>query len=179
MIAFFLTYISAVSGGGRFAFFNHLAGIKQNAFKSVITRILLGISPDHLKTPKAYAATRRSQALEILQSSTITDEIPCPDEAEFREHPLQLSLSGLFCETNLVYSLEEYAEHLQLTKAIAAEHANYSAVRARDNAFANIQILMHENSFVMISKNTAPTVHFVIRHPVLRNAIENLEFPVL
>ena len=55
MIAFFLTYISAVSGGGRFAFFNHLAGIKQNAFESVITRILLGISPDHLKTPKAYA----------------------------------------------------------------------------------------------------------------------------
>ena len=127
----------------------------------------------------AYAATRRSQALEILQSSTITDEIPCPDEAEFREHPLQLALSGLFCETNLVYTLEEYAEHLQLTKAFATEHANYSAVRARDNAFANIQILVYENSFVMISKNTAPTVHFVIRHPVLRNALENLEFPVL
>ena len=137
------------------------------------------VSAEQMQKILTYAATRRSQVLEILQNNTLTDEIPCPNEAEFREHPLSLSLSGLFCETNLVYTLEEYAEHLQLTKAFAAEHANYSAVRARDNAFANIQILMHENSFVMISKNTAPTIHFVIRHPVLRNAIENLEFPVL
>ena len=119
------------------------------------------------------------QVLEILQNNTLTDEIPCPNEAEFREHPLSLSLSGLFCETNFAYTFEEYTEHLQLTKAFAAEHASYSAVQARDNAFVNIQILMHENDFVMISKNTAPTIHFVIRHPVLRNALENLEFPVL
>ena len=137
------------------------------------------VSAEQMQKILTYAATRRSQVLEILQNNTLTDEIPCPNETEFREHPLSLSLSGLFCETNFAYTFEEYTEHLQLTKAFAAEHASYSAVQARDNAFVNIQILMHENDFVMISKNTAPTIHFVIRHPVLRNAIENLEFPVL
>lgn len=137
------------------------------------------VSAEQMQKILTYAATRRSQVLEILQNNTLTDEIPCPNEAEFREHPLSLSLSGLFCETNFAYTFEEYTEHLQLTKAFAAEHASYSAVQARDNAFVNIQILMHENDFVMISKNTAPTIHFVIRHPVLRNALENLEFPVL
>lgn len=30
----------------------------------------------------------------------------------------------------------------------------------------------------MISKNRAPAIHFVIRHPILRGAIEQLYFPV-
>ena len=50
--------------------------------------------------------------------------------------------------------------------------------KTKENVFTNIQITMHENEFVMISKNKAPTIHFVIRHPILRRAIERPEFPV-
>lgn len=126
-----------------------------------------------------YAAMRRKQILEILKDNFVADEIPVLNENDFKEHPLSLSLSLMFCDTDYEYTFDEYAKHLQLTKKFAEENRNYSAVRARENAFANIQITMHENEYVMISKNKAPTIHFVIRHSTLRKAIENLEFPVL
>ncbi|MBU5450258.1 hypothetical protein [Acetivibrio sp. MSJd-27] len=125
-----------------------------------------------------YAAMRREQTLEILKNNPISDEIPYPDENDFRKHPLSLSLSLMFCDTNYEYTFEEYTEHLELTKEFAKENKNYSAVQTRENAFTNIQITTHENEYVMISKNKAPTIHFVVRHPILREAIENLEFPV-
>ena len=51
--------------------------------------------------------------------------------------------------------------------------------QTKDNAFRNIQITMHEGEYVMISKNKSPTIHFVIRHPILKDAIEHLMFPVV
>ena len=38
--------------------------------------------------------------------------------------------------------------------------------------FNNIQILILEKHWVMISKNKSPSIHFTIHHPKLRNAIE-------
>ena len=126
-----------------------------------------------------YAATRREQIFEILKSNSVSDEIPYIDEDTFSEHPQSLSLSLMFCDKNYEYTYREYKEHLLLTKKFAEKNKNYSVTQTKENAFTNIQITIHENKFVMVSKNKAPTIHFVIRHPTLRKAIENLEFPVL
>ena len=126
-----------------------------------------------------YAATRREQMLEILKNNSVSDEIPCLDEKSFNEHPLSLSLSLMFSDKNFDYTYAEYSEHLRLTEKFATENKHYSVSQTKENAFVNIQITMHENEYVMISKNKAPTIHFVLRHPVLREAIEHLEFPVI
>lgn len=126
-----------------------------------------------------YAATRREQIIEILKNNSVSDEIPRLSEEAFKDNPQTLSLSLMFCDENFEYTYDEYIEHLRLTKEFAKKNKNYSVTQTKENAFANIQITMHENEFVMISKNSAPTVHFVIRHPILRKAIENLEFPLL
>lgn len=126
-----------------------------------------------------YAATHREQIFEILKNNSVSDEIPRLSKEEFNDNPQALSLSLMFCNENLEYTYNEYAEHLRLTKEFAEKNKNYSVTRTKENVFANIQITMHENEYVMISKNKAPTVHFVIRHPTLRKAIENLEFPML
>ena len=126
-----------------------------------------------------YAATRREQIIEILKNNSVSDEIPRLSEEAFKDNPQSLSLSLMFCDGNFEYTYDEYIEHLRLTKEFAKKNKNYSVTQTKENAFANIQITMHENEFVMISKNSAPTVHFVIRHPILRKAIENLEFPIL
>lgn len=126
-----------------------------------------------------YAATRREQIFEILKNNSVSDEIPRLSKEEFNDNPQTLSLSLMFCNENFEYTYGEYIEHLRLTKEFAKKNKNYSITQTKENAFANIQITMHENEFVMISKNKAPTVHFVIRHPILRKAIENLEFPML
>ena len=126
-----------------------------------------------------YAATRREQIIEILKNNSVSDEIPRLSEEAFKDNPQSLSLSLMFCDENFEYTYDEYIEHLRLTKEFAKKNKNYSVTQTKENAFVNIQITMHENEFVMISKNSAPTVHFVIRHPILRKAIENLEFPIL
>ena len=125
-----------------------------------------------------YAKSCREQTLEILKNNSVTDETPYMTEGKFAEQPPALSLSLMFCDRNFEYSYDEYARHLRLTKAFAEKHKNYSVMQTKENVFTNIQITMHENEFVMISKNKAPTIHFVIRHPILRRAIERPEFPV-
>ena len=42
-----------------------------------------------------------------------------------------------------------------------------------------IQILILEKNWVMISKNKCPSIHFVIHHPKLQNAIENFIPPIV
>ena len=137
------------------------------------------ISDDKKQKILDYAATRREQLLEILKNNSVSDEIPRLSEDAFSENPQALSLSLMFCDEDFEYTYDEYTEHLRLTKEFAKKNKNYSITQTKENAFANIQITMHENEFVMISKNKAPTIHFVIRHPILRKAIENLEFPML
>ena len=126
-----------------------------------------------------YAEERKKQMLEILKNNSVSDEIPCLSEEKFKKQPLSLSLSLMFCGKIFEYTYEEYSEHLKLTKEFAEKTKNYAAVPTRENAFANIQITIHENEYVLISKNKAPTIHFVIRHPILREAIEHLDFPVV
>ena len=98
---------------------------------------------------------------------------------EFSVAPLTLDLSGVFYEADVFYSYEEYLSHLKETDAFAAAHPNYTLKKSCAHAFRNLQILIHEEQWVMVSKGKAPAIHFVIRHPKLRSAIENFIPPVV
>lgn len=137
------------------------------------------VSEDKKRKIFDYAAAYREQILEILKNNSVSDEIPRLREETFKNNPQTLSLSLMFCDENFEYTYDEYTEHLRLTKEFAEKNKNYTVLQKKENLFANIQITMHENEYVMISKNKAPTIHFVLRHPILREAIENLEFPIL
>lgn len=126
-----------------------------------------------------YAALRKEQILKILENNSVSDEIPYLDKNTFNTHPQALSLSLMFCNENYEYTYDEYTEHMRLTKEFERENKNYSITQTKKNAFSNIQITIHENECVMISKNKTPTIHFVLRHPILREAIENLDFPII
>ena len=62
---------------------------------------------------------------------------------------------------------------LNLTKDYGKNNKNYKLNINNNNTFRNIQILICEKNWVMISKANSPSIHFVIYHPKLRNAIEN------
>ena len=125
-----------------------------------------------------YMAAQKERVFEILKNNSVIDEIPYLNKDTFSEYPLCLSLSFMFYDKNLEYTFEEYLEHLRLTREFADNNKNYSIMQTKGNTFSNIQITIHENEYVIISKNKAPTIHFVLRHPTLRTAIENLEFPI-
>lgn len=76
-------------------------------------------------------------------------------------------------------SFQIYSRLKNLTKKYEKNNKNYKLSINNNNTFKNIQILICENNWVMISKANSPSIHFVIHHPKLRNAIENFIPPVV
>lgn len=150
--------------------------ISDGLLESILIRH--GVDAEQREAVKKYAAAQRGRVLTILAFETIEDEIPALTTEEFRENPPVLQLSGVFCETDISYSEEEYAAHLKETDAFAALNPNYTVKQSSTHTFRNLQILIHEGQWAMVSKGKAPAIHFVIRHPKLRSAIENFIPPV-
>lgn len=114
-----------------------------------------------------------------LQTDIFEDEIVEISKEEFIKSPLSLFLADSFFETEIYYTYEDYLEHLKLTKEYSENNTNYKLTFNNHYIFKNIQILILEEHWVMISKNKSPSIHFVIHHPKLRNAIENFIPPVV
>ena len=113
-----------------------------------------------------YADTQRRMAQDILAHSTIHDELSVPTKEEFEHYPVALSLSGMFYETDITYTWEEFQQHLAQTRAYANDCAHYDFSETSSHAFRNLQIYMHEGKWAMISKNKAPAI-------ILSSTIQN------
>lgn len=121
---------------------------------------------------KEYAKTQRQRMKIILENERIEDEIPDFVQENFTKNPPMLELSGVFCEEDIPYNEEEYTAHLKESMAFAEQNPNYTLKCSTAHAFNNLKIIIHEGQWVMVSKGKAPAIHFVIRHPKLRSAIE-------
>ena len=66
-----------------------------------------------------------------------------------------------------------------MTEKYEKNNKNYKLSINNNNTFKNIQVLICEKNLVMISKANSPSIHFVIHHPKLRNAIENFIPPIV
>jgi len=115
---------------------------------------------------------------ELLQNRTVSAEIMSCSMDEFAEYPVHLDISGAYIEKAVLYSYDEYQEHLKQLKTFAEAHANYSYRLTEDLAFRNIQMHILSGQQILISKNTAPAIHFVIQHPTLVHALENFSVPI-
>lgn len=149
--------------------------------EQMLTQILegKGLSKEVREQVLAHAARQRERMERILERDTVTDEIPVLPEAVFAQQPVTLPLSEMFCERDIPYTYGEYREHLEQTKAYGEEHPNYTAVLGGAHTFRNIQIAIHEGKWVVISRNKAPAIHFVVLHPKLLSAIESFIPPVV
>ena len=117
-----------------------------------------------------YVSFQRKLFDSMPENSTVTIELPDLDQEEFATYPLSLSLSGLFYETAVFYFYEEYREHLRQT--LEQKNKNISVKLRQSQPFRNIQIIVHSDGWAMVSKSNAPSIHFVMRHPKLVDAIE-------
>lgn len=137
------------------------------------------VSGEQVKKILNYADTLRHLNEHILQRNRITDEITLPEQEEFAQYPVNLSLSGMFCETDISYTWEEYQEHLEQMRMYEQAHENYILKETKAQTFRNLQIQIHEGKWAMVSKGKAPAIHFVIYHSRLREAIEQFVPPVV
>ena len=109
----------------------------------------------------------------ILKKNKVFDYIYVIKEDEFISDTPSLLLNNLFIDKTINYTYKEYIEHLKLTNEYAKNNKNYNILTEEDKTFKNITITILKNNHVIISKNSNPTIHFVIRHPKLVAAIES------
>ena len=109
----------------------------------------------------------------ILTKNKVFDYIYVIKEDEFISDTPSLLLNNLFIDKTINYTYKEYIEHLKLTNEYAKNNKNYNVLTEKDKTFKNITITILKNNHVIISKNSNPTIHFVIRHPKLVAAIES------
>ena len=109
----------------------------------------------------------------ILKKNKVFDYIYVIKENEFISDTPSISLNNLFIDKIINYTYKEYIEHLKLTNEYAKNNNNYNILTEKDKTFKNITITILKNNHVIISKNSNPTIHFVIRHPKLVAAIES------
>lgn len=79
----------------------------------------------------------------------------------------------MFYTKEISYPYEEYIKHLEQTKTYTKKNNNYQLNYNNNITFSNITITITNNYYVTISKNINPTIHFVIKHPKLIEAIKN------
>ena len=109
----------------------------------------------------------------IIKNNIVKDYIYIIKENEFENDTPHLLLNNLFYDKKINYTYNEYMEHLKLTKAYAKNENNYEINYIKEKTFKNITISSLKNNYVVISKSSNPTIHFVIKHPKLIESIEN------
>lgn len=137
------------------------------------------VSQSDCKKIKSFAALQRQAVAAVLAANRLVDEVPLVSKQNFESEIRKLPLSGAFYEKDVLYDYEDYAEHLRQTLDFEAAHPNYSLLQTEENAFCNLQIIMNLGHWAMVSKEKSPAIHFVIRHPKLRGAIEKFSPPIV
>ena len=137
------------------------------------------ISNEDIKKIQESVKVFKNMAIDATANNLLEDEISKFSKEEFEKSPLSLFLADSFYDKKIYYTYEEYLEHLDLTKKYERNNKNYKLSINNNNTFKNIQVLICEKNWVMISKANSPSIHFVIHHPKLRNAIENFIPPIV
>lgn len=128
---------------------------------------------------RQYVMSQRELADKIMLHSLMTEEIPVLTREEFEKFPIVLPLSGMFYEKDILYSWEDYQKHLYLIQNYQKQHPNCRIIENPGSPFRNIQICIREGKWVIVSKNKTPVIHFLIRHPKMRHAFENMTIPIV
>ena len=137
------------------------------------------VSAENIKAIQESVKFQKEIFKNTIEQNVIEDEISILSKEEFGKAKPFLFLADIFYDKKIYYTYEDYLEHINLTKKYEKENKNYKLSINNNNAFKNIQILVCEKNWVMISKANSPSIHFVIHHPKLRNAIENFIPPVV
>ena len=109
----------------------------------------------------------------IFKKNKVKDYIYIIKENEFKNDTPSLSLNNIFIDKKINYTYKEYMEHLKQTNEYSKKVNNYEINYIDNKTFKNITITFIKNHYVIISKTSNPTIHFVIKHPKLVDAIEN------
>ena len=126
----------------------------------------------------ARAAQLARVESELARGETVVT-ISRVDEGNLSAASAHLALGEAFCTHSVPYGAQTYRKHIEQTEAFAAAHPTWHLAWGPDLGFRNIQITVRPDGWVLVSKNTSPAVHFVLRHKKMVEAFEHFEMPVV
>lgn len=136
------------------------------------------VSADDKTTIIEYYRRDRECLETVLKHSIVEDEVSEICEEEYGKYPPVLPIAECFLEKDIHLTYEEYLACIKAGREYAKANENYQFNLTKIKVFHNIQITCFEGKWCMISKNRAPAIHFVIHHPKLRYALENMVLPI-
>ena len=136
------------------------------------------VSADDKTTIIEYYRRDRECLETVLKHSIVEDEVSEILEEEYGKYPPVLPIAECFLEKDIHLTYEEYLACIKAGRDYAKANENYQFNLTKIKGFHNIQITCFEGKWCMISKNRAPAIHFVIHHPKLRYALENMVLPI-
>ena len=115
-----------------------------------------------------YKHEEQKNMNEILKDNIINDIITKLNKDEV----VNLSLENIF-SNDIKYTYNDYLKHYEQTIKYQEKNSNYKVTIANNKPFNNITIIILENNYVILTKSKNPTIHFVIKHEKLVDAISN------
>ena len=115
-----------------------------------------------------YKHEEQKNMNEILKDNIINDIITKLNKDEV----VNLSLENIF-SNDIKYTYNDYLKHYEQTIKYHEKNSNYKVTIANNKPFNNITIIILENNYVILTKSKNPTIHFVIKHEKLVDAISN------
>lgn len=149
--------------------------------KELLIKILKrnNIPDTDIETIYSKIEKKKKIIIDIVKKDILEDDYFEFSKNDFKNNSISLSFSTIFFDKKIYYTYDEYKEHLKLTHEYAKNTPNYKLTKSPNRTFKNIQVTFHENKYIMVSKDNSPSIHFVIYHPKLRNAIENFIPPII
>ena len=149
--------------------------------KELLIKILKrnNIPDTDIETIYSKIEKKKKIIIDIVKKDILEDDYFEFSKNDFKDNSISLSFSTIFFDKKIYYTYDEYKEHLKLTHEYAKNTPNYKLTKSPNRTFKNIQVTFHENKYIMVSKDNSPSIHFVIYHPKLRNAIENFIPPII
>ena len=142
----------------------------------LLIKILKGnnISDNDINVILSFKKEEEKNMKLILKNNEINDIIYKLNKDDLNSD-IYLSLENIFYQKKVKYNYEEYLEHLNSTFKYAENNKNYKVTVNDYKTFNNINITILKDNYVILSKNSDPIIHFVIRHPKLVDAIDNFD----
>lgn len=136
------------------------------------------VSDDDREKIYEWIKNEKDSMQDILSHTTVIDEIKILTKNEFKKSPIYLDLSKYYYNKKIIYTYNDYLEHIELIKDFMKKNKNYIYKSSQKNIFNNINIYIIENKQVILSKINNPITNFVIYHPLLITAIQNFIAPI-
>lgn len=147
--------------------------ISEGLLDSILSRNR--ISSEDAKRLKSHIKKEKKRVAKIGAENEIYVRLTYFMKYEFEAYPVRLSLNRSLQGIEILYTFEEYEQHINETRDFASTRKNYHFFVENNDGFRNIQITTLGNNAAMISKNKLPEIHYVLKHPRWVEAIARID----